>query len=229
MALAKKPKAKVIKTVEPRFLNANDVNLRLDGGVGLYEEMPCVIYAATTDFNQTQVRIHELGAETDQGILVDANDSRLFTKTLEVGYMNSWQNIEYNVEEQKWRKKRVAYFVTRGTNRKQKSVLHPSNTYITTCGKTATHQMNGMMFSGDFRDMLLNEYPKTRDFSFLETGESWAISRNFAILQQAKQQKLFFNGHEIGKRTPSETHFSLEPGYDHSIMVMRLADLSLPV
>ncbi len=221
--------------MEPKFLNANDVHLRIDGGIVLFDGIPMLAYQQHNDDSETTLKLWDLGvldnSAMPEGEIIDANDPRLYTKSLEVGYMNHRKIITYeNDDISKPIFGKHAGFVSRGTNRKQKSILHPSNLYITWCGQTNLIQLaSSYINTGDFRDMLLNEYPKSRDFSGLKKGESIALSRNFAILAFTKEVRLYFNSHEIGRKKEGEAYFQLDAGYDHSIMVLRLADLNIPV
>lgn len=195
----------------------------------MYKDIPHHCHYEGGYNESTAVRIYSLGEDDQTGVLLDANDAELHTRSLDVGYMNHTRPFLDNSMMQTQYKK-IAIFVFRGTNRKQKSVLHSSNTYGIHCGnKESTFLSSETMYSGGFRDMLLNEYPKNRDFSFLKRAESVAISRNFAVQMMAKELKLFFNSHEIGTKKHSDNYFSLYDGYDHSIMVMRLAALNMPV
>lgn len=216
--------------MDPKFVNANDVQMRLDGGIVWHDGLPKLAYYSPSDSCETQICMYRMGEHDEIGEKIDANDPSVHTKTLDVGYMNtrrihSYVNDDYNKPVYR----RLAGFVYRGTNRKQKSVLHTSNVYIHYCGQNVPTGIGDNFSSGFFRDMLLNEYPKFRDFSTIERGESVAFSRNFAVSTTSKDHRLYFNGHEIGKKRFSDSAFSLEPGYDHSIMVMRLAALNIPV
>lgn len=213
--------------MEKKFPNHSDAHMRIDGGIGLYDGVPCRI-----TMEGSVAWLYDLRKKSSiPDWQVDMNDEKLVTHSLPLGYCDvQWTRRVYENDQRRTVTTPTVAFFSRASHRKQKSVVHPSNVSITLPEQIGAY-LDGahqQMYTPAFGKMLLGEFSTNRDFTKFKLYEGQAMSRNFAILQLEGEQILLFNEARIGSRKDYTQGFGISPDYNNSLMIDRLSQAGIP-
>ena len=145
-----------------RYLNANDVRMKLNRSVALYKKKPCYI-TTENDEQWDEVTITFLADRRARPLKIKHYDDDLDTKALELGYMNYYGN---------------AHFVHRLPERVQNQAMRQNSLIVT------PNPGGGWFTSEPFKKMLLGEYPPYEQaLNNVKEGysQSEAISRYYCL------------------------------------------------
>lgn len=198
-----------------KYLNRNDVSLRLSGCVGQYKGQYCTIWLPERDdVPERHVILRDL--VTNNSILrgtVDANSDDLSVTGMQLGYMTEGSLTGY---------------VSRAPVRRQSEGINRNNLLISKINepRNSLAITQNIIQSTGFERMLKGIYPSFEEIKDLvlenTTGYSTAFSRSCALLKARKGVALFFENNLVGYFDEEMTNVTLLEDYRHSIMIQKL-------
>lgn len=206
---------KKVKTAkEPRYLNKDDVFMRLHDSLVKYSGVP---YLAIAD--EKNIVLRSLVTKTNL-FSVDANSPLLDISSIEIGYIN------YSAGK--------VFYVSRMPLRKQKQGTSYINCVCYSLGSRDMEIVSKeLIYSKSVHDAIRGVYPEYKEaLQSIRDGlrSAVAISRNIALGTGPSGEKgvinIYFEQELIGEIN-SEDEAVLLPSYNDSVVVMSLANLGI--
>lgn len=197
------------KKMDPRYLNGDDVRMRLHQSVVRYKGKP---YYCFHD-GGTQLTLGGLEDNSTEIVQVDANSEDLDIRSPELGYVNWKQGCGY---------------VSRSAVRRQKQGISHENLFMRNAGSDQQQPLPAnYLRTTEFFNMLIGNYPSYEE-AMKNSRQFTAIHRSFMVGKFKDTIKLYFNEREIAHRARKEEFFLTEPEVN-SVLIIRLTQLGVPI